>query len=79
MRPGFSDKEASVALRVRPAKVSQSLMPAAEKFARLWRIDPSRTIALIQSIELEPMSDAEIALRERLLSGRVDRDAVRRC
>lgn len=79
MRTGFSDKEAAIALRVHPRKVSQSLMPAVRKLAALWRIDPTRTLELIQSelCELDPMSDDELRLREAMLIGRADRPARR--
>ena len=75
MRTGWTDKEASEILEVRPRKVSQALVPAYRKVARLWRVDPTRTLRdILDTIDdLEPMTENEIDFLERLHAGRADR------
>lgn len=75
MRTGWPDKEAAPILRVHVRKVSQSYVPALEKIARLYRADPHKTMQdILDAVNnLEPMSDAEIAAREAMLTGRADR------
>ena len=65
-------------LGVHERRVTQALDPAMVKVAKLWRVDPTRTMkALIEATEdLEPMTDDELAIREAMLTGRLDRDVV---
>lgn len=82
MRVGWSCKDAAAVLNIRPTHVSQSLDPTLDRIARLWRSDVNKTIASIMNSvdklnELEPMDDAELALRERILSGRANRSELR--
>jgi len=78
MRRGWSDKDAAVVLEIRPSKVSQSLVPAIRKVARLSRIDPLRTRLMIEEAmeQLDPMTDEELELLRRLQTGRLDRDEL---
>ena len=71
MRTGWTDKLAAPVLRVKERKVSQSLVPAFRKIALLMRIDALRTWKdiMAEMEELEPMSDAECDLRERIFNG----------
>lgn len=65
-------------LGIRAEKVTQALDPALVKLARLWRVDPTRTMeAMLDAARnLDPMTDAELDLRERILMGCVDRSEL---
>jgi len=69
----FSTKETASIIRVQPTKASQAMQPAWEKVAKHWRVSPERTLmAILQQLDaLEPMSELEIELRTRMLSGRL--------
>ena len=81
MRAGWSDKDAGVVLGVATPKVSQALVPALTKVARLMRVDAMATMkALLETADdLDPMTPAEMDLRERMLTGRANRDEVHPC
>lgn len=74
MRTGFSLKEAASILDIHPRRVTQSLDPTLERVARLWRVDPTRTLkAILEAAEeLGAMTERELELRERMLEGRAD-------
>lgn len=78
MRIGWSCKEIAAILNVSPTKAGQSLDPAMHKIAKLYRVDPIRTTqAILTAIEeLEAMSEEELAAREAMLNGRMDRRLI---
>lgn len=61
-------------LGIHERRVTQSLDPTLERMARLWRADPSRTMAaLLDAVDhLDPMTDAELELRRLIQMGRID-------
>lgn len=71
MPNGFSTSEIAAIIDVHPKKVPQAIGPALDKVRRLWRVDPTRTLALLLADfdRLAPMSDSEIAIRELMLKG----------
>lgn len=75
MRDGWSDKQIAIALGVAEHKASQCYMPALVKIARLFALDPIRTMRDIvwASESLRPIDDGRIDLLERMLEGRVNR------
>lgn len=77
-RTGFTCKELSAILDVQPTRVTQSVDPALAKIARMWRVNPTRTLqSILAELErLEPMSDAELAIREAMLNGTADRQDI---
>lgn len=78
MRTGWSCKEIGVILNVSPTKASQSLDPAMEKIAKLYRVDPIRTTQMIldEIEQLESMSEMELSLREAMLRGQINRRLI---
>ncbi len=79
MRSDFSCKELGRALGVCDTRATAAWVPALCKVARVWRLDPTRTMrAILQAVEdLEPMSERELDLRERIGQGRADRSETR--
>lgn len=77
-RIGFSCKEASAILGIHERRVTQSLDPTLERVARLWRVDPTRTLrAIIEAAEeLGAMTERELELRVAMQTGRLDRAIV---
>lgn len=75
MRVGWSLKDAAAVLDINERRVTQSLDPTLDRVAKLWRVDPTRTMqAILAAVnDLEPMSDAELDLRIRIQTGRADR------
>lgn len=65
-------------LNVSPTKASQSLDPAMEKIAKLYRVDPIRTTQMIldEIEQLESMSEMELSLREAMLRGQINRRLI---
>lgn len=81
MRDDFSCKELGQALRVVDTRATQAWQPCLRKVARVWRLDPDRTLrAILSEVDalnaLEPMGEAELELRERMGRGRADRSEV---
>lgn len=74
MRIGWSLKEACAVLGIHERRVTQSLDPTLERMARLWRADPTRTMAaLLDAVaHLDPMTDSELALRQLIQTGRAE-------
>lgn len=78
MRIGFSLKEAGAILGVHERRVTQALDPSLERLARLWRVDPTRTMQLILDAvdRLDPMTDAELNMRELMQRNQLDRSHI---
>ena len=78
MRAGWPCKLAAPVLQVSECRLTQALEPALKKMALLWRADPTRTMeAILDAVnKLEPMTDREIEIRERMLDGKLDRDRL---
>lgn len=82
MRTGFSVKEIAEILGVHPNKAGQSLDPAIEKIARLFRASAIKTMLLImeRAAELETdqdsMSESELECLARFQTGRLDRKVL---
>lgn len=65
MRIGWSCREAAIVLNIHPNKIPQSLNPAIDKIARLFRADPVKTMEAIMDAakKLEPMTPEEVLVR----------------
>jgi hypothetical protein len=71
MRTGWTDKEAAPVLGVAVTRVSQAMLPAIEKIAKLMRVDPKKTMLTIAEAmhSLDVMAEDEIEQRTRELNG----------
>jgi hypothetical protein len=74
MRTGFSLDQIAAILDVDRRKAGQAIDPAIVKVAKLMRVDTLATLEMIMDAlrTLDGMSDQEIALRELMLTGRMN-------
>ena len=77
---GWTCRKLAPVLGVSEQKVTQAFDPAVRKIARAMRADASATLlAIVQGIvelETDEASPAEIELRRRIQTGRVNRSEV---